>query len=95
VTNTLERLISFSIDRAPSKICIFTDAHYLKKMRASHNLNRIRRFIIAFSSLTISPKRGNTRFKHKVLNILDATVKLRVYIPSYNNRVREEVTVLR
>jgi hypothetical protein len=64
-------------------------------MRALHNLNAIRKFIIAFRALTMSSKRSNTRFKHKFLDILDATVKLRVYVPSYNNRVREEVTVIR
>jgi hypothetical protein len=64
-------------------------------MQASHNLNAIRKFIIAFRALSMSPKGSNTRFWHKVLNILDATVKLRVYMPSYNNRVNKEVTVLR
>jgi hypothetical protein len=63
-------------------------------MRALHNLNANKKFIIAFRALTMSPKRTNTRFWHKVLNILDVTVKLRVYVPSYNNRVREEVTGL-
>jgi hypothetical protein len=43
----------------------------------------------------MSPKGSNTRFWHKVPNIPDATIKLRVYVPSYNNRVREEVTFSR
>jgi hypothetical protein len=94
-SDTLERLMSFGIDRAPSKIRIFTDAHHLKKMRASHDLNTIRKFIIAFGSPTMSPKGGNAGFWHKVPNIPDATVELRVYVPSYDNRVREEVTVSR
>jgi hypothetical protein len=64
-------------------------------MRALHNLNAIRKFIIAFRALTMSPKGSSTRFWHKVPNILDTTVKLRVYVPSYNNSVREEVIVLR
>jgi hypothetical protein len=62
-------------------------------MRASHNLNAIRKFIIAFRALTMSPKGSNTGFWHKVPNNPDATVELRVYVPSYNDRVNEEVTV--
>jgi hypothetical protein len=61
-SHTLERLLTFSIDRAPSKIRMFTDAYHLEKMRASHNLNTIRKFMIAFRALTMSPKGGNARF---------------------------------
>jgi hypothetical protein len=32
----------------------------------------------------MSPKGSNTGFWHKVPNIPDATVELRVYVPSYN-----------
>jgi hypothetical protein len=94
-SHTLERLMSFGIDRAPSKIRIFTDAYHLKKMRASHDLNTIRKYMIAFGAPTMSPKGGNAGFWHKVPNIPDATVELRVYVPSYDDRVREQVTVSR
>jgi hypothetical protein len=43
----------------------------------------------------MSPKGSNTGFWHKVPNIPDATVELRVYVPSYDDRVREEVMVSR
>jgi hypothetical protein len=42
-----------------------------------------------------SPKGGNAGFWHKLPNIPDATVELRVYVPSYNDRVREKVTFSR
>jgi hypothetical protein len=92
---TLERLMAFSVNRAPSNIRLFTDKYHLKRMRASHDLNAIRRFIIAFGALTMSPKGSNAGFWHKVPSILDATVELRVYVPSYDDRVREEVTISR
>jgi hypothetical protein len=94
-SHTLERLMAFSLNRAPSNIRLFTDKYHLKRMRASHDLNAIRKFIIAFGAPTMSPKGSNTGFWHKVPNIPDATVELRVYVPSYDDRVNEEVTVSR
>jgi hypothetical protein len=94
-SHTLERLISLSIDRAPSKIRVFTAAYFLKKMWASHDFNTIRKFIIAFRVSTMSPKGGNAGFWHKLPNIPDATVEQKVYVPSYNDRVREKVTFSR
>jgi hypothetical protein len=41
---------------------MFTDAYYLKKMQVLHNLNIIRKFIIAFRALTMSSKGGNARY---------------------------------
>jgi hypothetical protein len=78
-----------------SKIRMFTDAYHLEKMRASHDLNTIRKFMIAFGAPTMSPKGGNAGFWHKVPNIPDGTVELRVYVPCYNDRVREEVIISR
>jgi hypothetical protein len=61
-SHTLERIMNFGINRAPGKIRTFTDTYYLKKMQALHNLNAIRKFIIAFRALTMSPKGSNTGF---------------------------------
>ena len=93
--HTLKGLMAFSVNRAPSNIRLFTDKYHLKRMRASHDLNTIRKFIIAFGAPTMSPKGSNTGFWHKVPNIPDATIELRVYVPRYDDRVREEVTVSR
>jgi hypothetical protein len=54
--------MEFSLNRGPSNIRLFTDKYHLKRMQASHNLNAIRKFIIAFRALTMSPKGNNTRF---------------------------------
>jgi hypothetical protein len=94
-SHTLERLLTFGIDRVPSKIRMFTDAYYLEKMRASHDLNTIRKFTIAFGAPTMSPKGGNAGYWHRVPNIPDGTVELSVYVPCYNDRVRKEVMITR
>ena len=94
-SHTLERLLGFSINRTSSNIRTFTDKYHLKRIRASYDLGTIQNFMIAFGAPTMSSEGENAGFWYKVPNIPDATVELRVYVPCYNDRVREEVRIPR
>ena len=94
-SHTLERLMGFSIDEAPNNVRMLIDIYHLKRMRASYDLNSIRKFMISFGAPIMSSRRGNTGFWYKIPNTPDATVELRVYVPSYDDRVREQAVISR
>jgi hypothetical protein len=93
-TDILDRMIKFTITIASSKCRTFRDKTQLKKMKShiiSHNLRTDATFIMSFGISTQIGSLNNRPYWHKIDDIPDRTVDLRVYNPTLYNRLKEEV----
>jgi hypothetical protein len=88
---TLDPLINFSTTGNSSPVRSYGDKYQLKRIRALTDTNAERVFVMSFSApmrATASPIKGSW---YKVDDVPDHTVDLWVYVPSFRDRLREEV----
>jgi hypothetical protein len=86
-------MIKFTITGASSKCRTFRDKMQLRKIKSQITTYSLRTDAAFIMSFGISTQIGtdNHACWHRIDNIPDRTVDLRVYIPSLRNRLREEV----
>jgi hypothetical protein len=88
---TLDPLVNFSTTGHSSPVRSYGDKYQLGRMRALTDTDVERVFVMSFSApmrATASPVKGSW---YKVDDVPDHTVDLWVYVPSFRDRLREEV----
>jgi hypothetical protein len=94
-SDILDRMLKFTITGAPSKCRTFRDKIDLRNMKVriwNNSLSTNAAYIMSFG---ISTQIGtnNRACWHKIDDIPDCTIDLRVYIPELYNRLWEEVQI--
>jgi hypothetical protein len=90
-TSTLDRLVGFSTTGVSNFMRIFGDKYQLRRICAITNADAERTFLMSFSApMRLSAKNGKGLW-YRVDDVPDQTVELWVYVPSFNDRLREEV----
>jgi hypothetical protein len=91
-TGIRDRLISYTLSGAPSESSLFWDTLQARRLkhRATHaSISKDARFLMSFGACTYANEfRG--LWLH-VPHIPDLTIDLRVYVPSFGDRLAEEV----
>ncbi|KAF2843971.1 hypothetical protein T440DRAFT_365515, partial [Plenodomus tracheiphilus IPT5] len=88
---TLDPLVNFSTTGHSSHVRSYGDEYQLGRMRALTDADVERVFVMSFSApmrVTASPVKGSW---YKVDDVPDHTVDLWVYVPSFRDRLCEEV----
>lgn len=91
----LDRMIKFTIAGAPCAHRTISDGWQLRRLRQSMLLtpDRERNFIMAFGApIYLCADRKQKGFWHRVQDLPDSTIDLRVYVPNYSDRVRERIS---
>lgn len=83
-TSVRDRIIGFSVNSSPSRYSMFEDTIQIIKKITYENLSPDTDFIMSFGASTRSNERCG--FWLKVPEVPDATVDLRIYIPSFEDR---------
>jgi hypothetical protein len=88
-TSTLDRLLGFSTTGVSNLLRSFGDKYQLRRICATTNADAERTFLMSFSApMRVSAKTGKW---YRVDDVPDQTVELWVYVPSFSDRLREEV----
>jgi hypothetical protein len=92
-SDALDRMLAFTITRVPSQCRIFRDKMQLRRMKGQISGNGVRADAAFIMSFGLSTQIGTNKSPcwHKVDDIPDCTIDLRVYIPDLQSRLREEV----
>jgi hypothetical protein len=91
-TGIRDRLISFTLSGAPSESSLFSDTLQARRLkhRAEHaSISKDARFLMSFGAYTLANEFRS--FWMHVPHIPDLTIDLRVYIPSFGDRLAGEV----
>jgi hypothetical protein len=90
-TSTLDRLVGFSTTGLSSPMRSFTDKYQLRRICATTNADVERTFVMSFSApMRVSAKSAKGLW-YRVDDVPDHTVDLWVYVPSFSDRLLEEV----
>ncbi|OAG04891.1 uncharacterized protein CC84DRAFT_1055351, partial [Paraphaeosphaeria sporulosa] len=93
-TTSLDRMIRFSINGEASQSRILQDENDLRRIEERlfvYGWSLQRTFLMAFGAPTDLSSSDSKGFWYKVPNIPDRTVELRVYVPSFHDRIFERV----
>ena len=92
----LRRFMKFSIDGNPCGGRLFKDKLDLRRMRTQQsngNLGKNFQFLMAFGAPTNLRKEESKGVWYRIRNTPDKFIRLRVYIPSFQDRMWEQVQV--
>lgn len=91
--DTLKRLINFSISGESSPMRALGDEYHLRHMQWAMGPGELKTFLMAFGApMALSSGRPRGIW-HRVSDIPDRTIDLRVYVPTFCDRSREEVRI--
>lgn len=88
---TLDSLVGFSITGHASLVRSHGDKYQLGRIRALGNRGAERVFIMSFNAPMRASPRLAKGFWYKIDDVPNRTVDLWVYVPSFRDRIREEV----
>jgi hypothetical protein len=89
--STLDRLVGFSTTGISSPMRSFIDKYQLRRICATTNANAERTFVMSFSTPTRVSVKSAKGLWYRVDDVPDQTVDLWVYVPSFRDRLLEEV----
>jgi hypothetical protein len=89
-TNTIDRMLEFNIDGRLSRSSVLRDQVELERIER-YDPDSIRPFLMGFAVAAFcKTARGSW---HRVRDVPDRTVDLRVYVPSFQDRVLDEIRI--
>jgi hypothetical protein len=89
-TNTIDRMVGFNIDGRLSRTSVLRDQLELKRIKR-YDPDSIRPFLMGFGVAAFrKTARGSW---HHVRDVPDRTVDLRVYVPSFQDRILDEIRI--
>ncbi|CAN9192972.1 unnamed protein product [Alternaria alternata] len=89
----LRRLINFSISGESSPLRALGDEYHLRHMQWAMAPGELKTFLMAFGApMALSNSRSRGVW-HRISDVPDRTIDLRVYVPTFCDRSREEVKI--